>query len=78
MSRFFFHIRDDEAFEIDLDGLEYPTLGHAVLDAQVAAREMVAEKVLRGERIDHQRFEIANDQGVVVAIVPFRATLWLK
>lgn len=78
MSRFFFHIRDDESFEIDLDGLDYPNVEKAVHDAQIAAREMIAEKVIRGERIDHQRFEIADENGMVVAIVPFRAALWLK
>lgn len=75
MPRFFFHIRDGVNLETDPDGLEFPSLESAILDAQKAAREILAEKLIIGERIDGQRFEIASEDGTVLETVAFRSVL---
>lgn len=75
MPKFFFHIRDGEAVEIDPDGLEFPSLESAILDARKAAREVLAEKLVTGERINGQRFEIASEDGTVLDTVLFRSVL---
>jgi hypothetical protein len=73
--RFYFHLRSDEGFEEDVDGMEFPTLDEAVAETRKAAREMVAEIILRGERVDDRVFEIAKADGTILKTVPFREFL---
>ena len=75
MPRFFFHIRDGASLEIDPDGLEFPSVESAVSDAKMAAREILAEMLLTGERISGQRFEITAENGTVLRVVAFRSVL---
>ncbi len=75
MQRYFFHIRDGEKKEVDLEGAEFETLGLAIEDARMAAREIMAEKVLAGYEPDGQFFEITDESGVVLAEVSFRSAL---
>jgi hypothetical protein len=75
--RFHFNVRSDEDFDEDREGIDLPSLAAAKTEAEKASREMVAELVLRRERIDHMRFEITDDQGVVVATLPFKDVIWL-
>lgn len=75
MPRFFFHIRDSESFEVDPEGVEFDSIESAVVDAKAAAREMMADMLRAGERVDGQRFEIADEHGKVIEIVPFRSVL---
>jgi len=75
MPKFFFHIRDGETLEVDPEGVEFPTLESAVLDAQAAAREMLAERLLAGERLNGQRLEIADETGTILQVVTFKSVL---
>lgn len=75
MPKFFFHIRDGETLEVDPEGVEFPTLERAVLDAQAAAREMLAERLLAGERLNGQRLEIADETGTILQVVTFKSVL---
>jgi hypothetical protein len=77
MPRFYFHIRASEKIEADTEGTEFDSLECAVDDARLAAREILAEKVLTGETIDDQAFEISSSDGAVLAIVPFHSVLKL-
>jgi hypothetical protein len=77
MARFYFHVREGEIFEEDPEGSEHPSPEHARLEAEAAAREMVAEAVLREELIDGRTFEITADDGSLVAVVPFRSVIRL-
>jgi len=78
MPRFFLHICGGGLREIDSQGNEFASLGHAVLDARKAACEIVAEELVTNEAIEGQRFEIANENGEVVATVPFEIALRLN
>ena len=75
MPRFFFHTRDHNEFVEDLEGADFPDLNAARRDAQAAAREMMAELLLRNDVVDGRRFEIANSDGDVLEVVPFRSAM---
>ncbi len=77
MPKYYFHIRDGEEFEVDAIGTEFANLELAVNDAQLAAREMIAELLMAGELLDGQQFEIADNRGKIVATVPFQSVLRL-
>ncbi len=70
--RYFFHIRSDEEYDTDVEGIELASLEAAVNEATLSAREIVAERVLRDQRIDHMRFEIADGQEQILEVVYFR------
>jgi hypothetical protein len=76
--RYFFNIRDGERTEEDLEGSEFDTLELAIEDARLAAREIMAEHVLAGYEPDGQFFDIADEEGRVLASVPFRSALRSK
>jgi predicted enzyme related to lactoylglutathione lyase len=71
------HVRSDEGFEEDREGLEFASLDDAIAEARRAAREMVAEIVLQKGRVDGRMFEIADSDGAVLAIVPFKDVIGL-
>lgn len=73
--RYFFNIRDGEKTERDLEGSEFDSLELAIDDAQMAAREIMAERVLAGYEPDGQSFDIVDEDGRVLANVPFRSAL---
>ncbi|WP_421579072.1 DUF6894 family protein [Shinella sp. M31] len=52
MPRFFLHIRGVERCEIDAEGHEFASLGHAIRDARKAACEIVAEDLVTNEGIE--------------------------
>lgn len=76
--RYFFHYFDGETVEADFEGLQFPSLEAAVADAKAAATEIMVERMLSGREIGAQRFEIANEDGVVLTSVAFRSVLNLQ
>lgn len=75
MPRFFFNILKDRRLQLDPEGGDFETIGEAVEEARIAAREILSEKVLSGDEIDGQRFEITTEDGTIVEVVPFRSVL---
>ncbi|WP_432349965.1 hypothetical protein WMC41_29400 (plasmid) [Shinella yambaruensis] len=75
MPRFFFHFHDGDAHDIDSDGLEFPSLEHALSDVRQAAREMLEERLIAGDPIDGQRFDVADEDGRVLETVTFKSML---
>ncbi|MGD9478427.1 DUF6894 family protein [Shinella sp. G-2] len=75
MPRYFFHIRDKDNLEIDPEGLEFPDLESAVIDARMAAKEMLAERLMAGEQLDGQRLEITDERGATLETITFRSVL---
>ncbi|MDM9627716.1 hypothetical protein QTL95_17600 [Rhizobium sp. S152] len=69
--RFYFHVRSERGYDDDKEGIELASLEAAKREAEASAREMVAELVKQQERIDGTRFEIADEQGRVLAVLPF-------
>jgi hypothetical protein len=52
-----------------------PDVEAARREGLLAAREILAEMVLHNEVVDGEEFQIANDQGVLVATIPFRSAI---
>ncbi len=75
MTRFYFHLRDHDSFEMDHEGQEFPRVEDARKEAEAAAREMVAEAVLTNSLIDGKAFEITTENGAVVAVVFFKSVI---
>jgi hypothetical protein len=75
--RYYFHIRDGLDIEIDPEGTELPSVNAAQQEAREAALEIVAEMVLRHERIAGKTFQVTDETGVVITLIPFASVLRL-
>jgi hypothetical protein len=73
--RYYFNVRDDEALERDPEGAEFDSLEAAYDEAVQAAREILAGRLMRGETINREVFEITTESGEIVGLVPFKATI---
>lgn len=78
MARFFFHIRNHHEFVRDREGVEMTSARAALHEAEDAAREILAEKVRKGEVIDGNEFEVHDELGTRLFTLPFRDVLKLE
>ena len=69
MPRFFFHARDGDQRLDDPEGTDLPDLDAARAEAAVAAREIAAERIKRGQTLDGQSLEIGDEGGRTLATV---------
>ncbi|WP_224576685.1 hypothetical protein [Mesorhizobium sp. BR1-1-16] len=71
MPRYFFHqVRRGGLIE-DSEGSQLPDIDAARREAIDGAREMMSEAIHAGVDISSRRFEITDEQGAVVLLVPF-------
>jgi len=56
-----FNVRSDETDDVDVEGVELPSLHHAEREALESAKEMAAELILRGQVIAGRRFESTDE-----------------
>ena len=73
--RYYFNIRNDSGLARDPEGADFDTLEAASDEAVQSAREILAERLVRGEIIDGDIFEITTEAGEVVNIIKFKDTL---
>lgn len=73
MRRYFLQVSDALGRFDDQDGPEFPNLQAALDEAHRSAREYLADEPQPGSL----RFEIANETGLVVAMVPIHRTAGL-
>lgn len=78
MKRFFLHIRDGTTLIEDLEGSVLPNVEAAREEAMQAAREIIASKILSGEVVDGQTFEITDETGAMCATLPFKDAMRLR
>jgi hypothetical protein len=71
MARYYFNIRHSDGLIEDQEGQELRSLEEARAEAAASARELIAESVLRGQGLDHRTFEINDESGSTLAVVPF-------
>lgn len=71
MSHYFFHICGRNERIEDLEGADFDTLQAAIAEARLAAREILAEDVRKGQVDDTRLLEIVDEQGRLVARMPF-------
>jgi hypothetical protein len=77
MQRYYFHIRQGGTLTQDLEGSQLANLDEAKRYAITSARELLAAKVLKGEVIDGDCFEIADESGQIALTVPLKSTIRL-
>lgn len=75
MAKYYFHIRNGEEFVEDVEGIFMLDIAAVQEEAVKAAREMVADLVIRGQQIDEKRFEVEDEKGDIVLILPFRLAI---
>ena len=75
MPKFYFHIRHGDVVKQDPEGSELASIEEARQEAVLAARELLAERLLRGQPVNDDVFEIADEGGIVVDTVAFRSVL---
>jgi hypothetical protein len=67
--------KGDELLE-DWEGEEFPSLTEASAEAVRSARELMAARMAAGKMPDgHTRFEIADDSGKTVLVIPFEEAI---
>ena len=71
MTHYFFHICSRTEHIKDLEGGDFDTLHAALTEARLAAREMLAEDVRKGQIDETRLFEIVDERGQLVASMPF-------
>jgi len=72
MTHYFFHIRSRTERIEDREGADFDTLEAAVTEARLAAREILAEDLRKGQVDKTRLFEIFNERGELVARLPFK------
>lgn len=72
MPKFYFHIRDGQDLARDPEGAEFETLEAARKEAINSARELLSQRILRGDVVDGQAFELTGEDGAVAEIVRFK------
>ncbi|EPE96320.1 DUF6894 family protein [Rhizobium grahamii] len=77
MARFYSHIRMQEGFDPNYEGIEIRS-GDGVAVAVSIARRMVSELLANHEPIDEMIFEIADATEALVAELPFHCCAQLQ
>lgn len=70
--RFFIHVRDGDHLIRDPKGTEASSLDIACAETLAAAREFFASQIIVGAITDRRRFEIVDETGRTVAVIPFQ------
>jgi hypothetical protein len=78
MPKFFFNVRDGDRIIEDHEGIDMPAAEDAEAEALHAARELLAEQLKFGSKLDTRAFEIVNDRGEKIFSLPFRSVLRLE
>jgi hypothetical protein len=71
MPHFYFHLRNGAQLEEDKEGHELESLFAARREAILGARDVMAERVRAGREPDGSQFEITDESGKIILIVPF-------
>jgi hypothetical protein len=71
MPRYFFHIRTDGQLIEDFEGIELPEIPDIEAWLLKAASDVLSEEEWQRERTEGRSFEVVDEKGQVVLIVPF-------
>jgi hypothetical protein len=70
------NIRQGDELLEDWEGQEFPSLSEARTEAVLSARELMAARIAAGKMPDgHTKFEIADESGKTVLVMPFGAAI---
>ena len=71
MPKYFFRLHTANSVAPDSVGVEFPSLGEAVADAQRALQEYLRDEGIDDPREERRcRFEITDQDGKIVTMVP--------
>lgn len=71
MPKFYFHIRSAFQIHHDTHGNEFESIHLARKAAIAAVREALSQCTARGRTIDGRSFEIADEHGNILDVIPF-------
>lgn len=77
MPIFYFHLRKNGEITQDREGIDLPGARAALEEATQAARDLIAEKVKRGEIVNGDEFVVHDDLGSQLFTLPFKSVLKL-
>lgn len=69
MRRYFFNLRTDQETLIDDEGIPLASVDRAIDEARRAAREMLAEAVLRDEAVDGTAIDVLDEDHTLITSV---------
>jgi hypothetical protein len=72
MPSYYFHIRDHGELVLDPDGLELPDIASARDECRKIVRAVLDEEKWPGEVETDRQFEIVDELGHAVLVVPFK------
>ena len=72
MSRFYFHLHDALGYIPDEEGRELESSADAQVVAVMGARSIISAEVAEGRLDLRGRIEVTDDQGLRLAVIPFR------
>ena len=75
MGRFYFHLRAGDELLRDDEGQDFPDASAARHEAELAARELLAEAIRTGKGRVPEAFVIADERGREIEIVQFETVL---
>lgn len=78
MTRYFFHIRDGEELIGDEEGVELRNEEAARGEADRAARDLLIDQIKQRRPLDHRRFEVWDEDGVPLFILPIRSVIGVE
>jgi hypothetical protein len=71
MTKYFFHVRDRSELISDTEGVDLPNLEAAMDECQRIVQEVLNENASRAELVSDRQFEITDEQGRLVLVIPF-------
>jgi hypothetical protein len=75
MGRFYFHICEGGQLTTDDEGVDLPNLTAARREAELSAREMLADAIKSGKKRVPDAFVIADEEGRTLDTLPLSAVL---
>ena len=75
MARYYFHVKSGDTIETDDEGLELPDLSAAAREAELSARELLAEAIKARKPDVPEAVVITDELGTEVYSLPLVAVL---
>ena len=75
MARYYFHVKSGDTVETDEEGLELADLSAAAREAELTARELLAEAIKARKPNVPEAVVITDESGTEVYSIPFVAVL---
>jgi hypothetical protein len=71
LPRFYLHqVHNGECIP-EIEGEDFANIEAVRAEAILAAREIMADRMMKGDEPDHSRFEVKDEDGRIVLVFPF-------